>query len=318
VAAQPVHMYSPLRPGQDVHQQRELSYEDEEVLSALVSFVEECRVPPTSYVRPISCDCPFYFTLKQAPIWNHSCTGHMELIHQRPTREDWKQHVRARHAPLLKEVLILARRVAERSLLPDPATAAPAASRRKPLAFFLNGEAEQAAPATPPTVLGTGCCPFGCSQAAVDASNGTGQGLGPEVRLRADGTESLADRAVREILGGFRSGSQPLGDASPGVPSSSSSGASAWHKHAAITQHRLLIHLARCHLPELQFMVVYATELAHKVKLLLGLPDSPNPTVSTSSTTPFPCSFTLPYSFSFIHPPFFAGMHPGASCNEGG
>lgn len=89
---------------QDVHQQRERSYEDEEVLSALVSFIEECRVPPTSYTRPVSCDCPFYFTLKQAPIWNHSCTGHMELIHQRPTREDWKQHVRARHAPLLKEV----------------------------------------------------------------------------------------------------------------------------------------------------------------------------------------------------------------------
>lgn len=158
---------------------------------------------------------------------------------QRPTAREWQQHVRAVHGGLLTALTHLAGRLAERHIDRE--------HMRPP---------SQRAP-----------CPFGCT-----CLDDGGANDGPAAR--PDGTTSLADRMLPLAL------PSPMGThdslvtgrwgvmrpeltgataaAAGGPPPVSSAAASA----RASARTRLFAHLARFHLPEMQFMLSYAHELA--------------------------------------------------------
>ncbi|KAG1679942.1 hypothetical protein FOA52_007006 [Chlamydomonas sp. UWO 241] len=205
------------------------------VITSCVVFMEaECRVPPTAYGAPVSMDCPLYRSLKQAPTWDHACTGHMFLIAQRPTQADWQAHLESRHAPLVDALSLLAEQLATRY------------------------------PASTPS--GPPACPFGCATLGTPSSH---HGSSPVVALRPCGTESLADRMLKlSAANPHRSPARAPPAATGTPPGARATGTAAEAEGQLASAARtpacapLVAHLARHHVLEMQFMLAYAHELA--------------------------------------------------------
>lgn len=298
-------------------------------LSAVVEHTQACKYPTIPHIsspfdRIVSVDCPLYTRFKQAPIYDHACTGHMFLIHQRPSPADWAQHLCTKHGLFLDAALQLALRLASKRPVdwPVPRLEARVAGASKPRRTKAgvqeavdracckhacrvhaccenhicdkccsdsedDGDDRPAAPLPlqlPPE------CPFSCSWASQEPTTEQRRAAAVATAAEREGRPaSLADRmtsylkASRQPL--LSSLSSPIDTTStthstqPGrdvgvaavAPVASGSYAQLTHgggfqvtmPHSGSSRFdQLLAHLGSCHLPEMEFMLSYAHELA--------------------------------------------------------
>ncbi len=187
----------------------------------------------------VSCDCPLYHSLAQQPVWTHACTGHLELIHLRATRDEWAEHLRSKHEPVLTAMHVVAAAVAERHLhkLGEEG--------QNSTSFHMATESLS--------------CPFGCKDVGKPGAAPRLDEEGGDWRQRHVMKPSLADKMVAAL----RSESNAI-FAQTYYSNVAGGGAEKNQSFAAgeVRLAALRAHIVRAHMPEIQFIVSYAKELA--------------------------------------------------------
>lgn len=302
-------------------------------LSAVVEHTQACKYPTIPHIsspfdRIVSVDCPLYTRFKQAPVYDHACTGHMFLIHQRPSPEDWAQHLCTKHGLFLDAALQLALRLASKRPVdwPVPRLEARVAGASKPsqtarrtkagvqeavdracckhacrvhaccehhICDKCSSDSEDDGddrPAAPLPPLPPPECPFSCSWASQEPITEQRRAAAVATAAEREGRPvSLADRMTsylkasrQPLLSSLSSpidttstahSAQPGRDVGAAAVAPVASGSYAQLTDAGGFQvtmphsgssrfDQLLAHLGLCHLPEMEFMLSYAHELA--------------------------------------------------------